>query len=244
MKSERIGIAGFRSSTDPAFFDAVSLDAVPDPVSLGFEGGAGGDQRLRAERCRRARTPLPGPESRAPRPALAGGGGSREVPMKSERVGIAGFRSSAGPAFFDAVSLDAVPDPVSLGFEGGAGGGQRLRAERCRRARTPLRGLESRAPMRRPALAGGGGSREVPMKNERVGIAGFRSSADPAFFDAVSLDPVSLEPVSLGFEGGAASIDGAGGCGRSGVADPERPSPGPNPERRRLGRRLREGRPA
>ena len=158
--------------------------------------------------------------------------------MKSEWIGIAGFWSSTDPAFFDAVSLDAVPDPVSLGFEGGAGGDQRLRAEWCRRSRTPLPGLESRAPMRRPALAGGGGSREVPMKNERVGTAGFRSSADPAFFGAVSLDPVSLESVSLRFEGVATAIGGAGGCGRSGVADPEPPSPDPNPER--PGRRLRE----
>ena len=77
------------------------------------------------------------------------------------------------------------------------------------------------------------------MKSERIGIGGFRGSADPAFFAAVSLDPVLL-----GFEGGAATIFGAGGCGRSGVADPEPPSPGPNPERRRPGRRLREGRPA
>lgn len=150
--------------------------------------------------------------------------------MKIERIGIAGFRSSTDPAFFDAVSLDAVSDPVSLGFEGGAGGDQRLRAARCRRSRTPIHGPESRAPMRRPALAGGGGSREVPMKDERVGIAWFRGSAGPEFSDAVSLDPVLL-----GFEGGA------GGCGRSGVADPEPPSPGPNPERRCPGRRLREG---
>ena len=69
------------------------------------------------------------------------------------------------------------------------------------------------------------------MKSERIGIAGFRGSADS----------MSFAPGSLELEGGGAAIVGPNGCGRSGSADPEPPSPDPDPGRRPRGRGLREG---
>ena len=69
------------------------------------------------------------------------------------------------------------------------------------------------------------------MKIERIEIAGFRGSTDSA----------SFAPGRFGLDGGAVASVGPNGCGRSGSADPEPPSPDRNPGCRRSGRRSPEG---
>ena len=225
MESERIGIAGFRSSAGPLSLEPVSLE----PVSFEFEGGAAavpgpGDRGGAA-----ASLPNHPPATRfrpTPRPALPGGRRSRGVPMrieKSEGIGIAGFRSPADPAS---------PAPVFLGVEGVAaavpGPGDRGGAAASLPNHPPTTRFR---PTPRPALPGGGRPRGVPMRIDRIGIAGFRGSADS----------MSFAPGALELGAGPAAIVGPNGCGRSGSADPEPPSPDPNPGRRRSGGRSPEG---
>lgn len=69
------------------------------------------------------------------------------------------------------------------------------------------------------------------MKSERIGIAGFWSSAGPA----------SFAPGRFGLDGGAVANVGPNGCGRGGSVAPEPPSPDPDPGRRPRGRRSPEG---
>ena len=139
--------------------------------------------------------------------------------MRIERIEIAGFRGSADSGSFA---------PGRFGLEGGAaavpGPGDRGGA-------APSLPNHPPATRFRPALPGGRRSRGVPMRIDRIGIAGFRGSADS----------MSFAPGALELGAGPAAIVGPNGCGRSGSADPEPPSPDPNPGRRRSGGRSPEG---
>ena len=205
MKIERIEIAGSRGSAVPG--------------SLEFEGGAiailgPGDRGGAA-----ASIPSHPPTTRlrsTRRPVHPGGHRSREVPMKIERIEIAGFRCFADPA-----SLA----PGSLGLRGAAaaivGPGDRGGAAASIPNHPPATRFRQTS---RPVLPAGRRSREVPMESGRIETAGFRSSVDP---------------VSLEYRGGAAAVVGSGGCGRSGSVETGPPFRAPVPGQRRGGGRCR-----